>query len=985
MREIIGNTITTPMAIPDWNQTDETKADYIKNKPVLGALAGKDKVGPEDLTADIIAGVIEETDPTVPAWAKEATKPSYSLSELTEDATHRTVTDTDKSNWNAKVDKIDGKGLSTNDYTDEEKQNLAGLSALIAPGSQSPSIEMFDGDASAKYAIAAGTNDKTPIKGIVGETAAALISVSTPKAQGVGSIAFGGGAEAKTSGGQAIGPLNTTGVKGYYYSAIDFTNNTITLSTEQDTAKWPSGTTLDWQAKKEGTNIFGQIIGAYEGDTISIVNNSKYPACAKITKISGNVITVDNLPFTQIESSGLTTPDDKSIFACYKKTEVTAVNERWYPRSGVVELGWAGTAFGVENLVTGSGGFVGGWNNWQAGDFGATFGRDNIGGYAGLTVGSGNTSNSDSALVTGHGNEVKGSTNALVSGGSNIVAAGQSMVGGYNNSVTAGSAGAIVAGDSNVLTGGYCTFVTGKDNNVSGAQSIVGGQYVKNTGGRNLILGDRVADTVAAGATQTYTITEVAGNNNIVGGTGNKVSSNHSAAFGTRNSLTGNKGQIAAGSNNVLTNWNNAAFGRHLNVTTSAMAAVGQFNKTTTDRAMFVVGNGNANTSGAGNTSGKANEVCDDGTTYSIVRDNAFVVYYNGSYVGGYGHTLSDGKCNAISGRDHTISGSNSLVSGRQNTVPSSQCIVAGQSNKVQSGNSGAAGYLNTINSSCSGGFVIGTNNIIAKGNQLACGMCNSPSNSAFLIVGNGSYKTASQYNELSDTEKTKYTSETAPDGSTIYVIRQNAFAVNSNGTATVGNNPVNPLDVATKQYVDENAGSNVDFGDVEIGRLSVGRREDDGLDTESTKESDRYANTKNTVASWSLGVGRKLTLNNSQSLSVGYNNTNSSSCTITVGEGLTTTQYCGAAFGKHNKTTNSLLVVGKGSSSSPSDAFIVQTDGRATVGKDPVNALDVATKQYVDSHSGGLNVNSFDTTYFKETADGKITIDLSGLLDKEW
>ena len=33
MAKIIGNTTATPMAVPDWNQTDPTKADYIKNKP----------------------------------------------------------------------------------------------------------------------------------------------------------------------------------------------------------------------------------------------------------------------------------------------------------------------------------------------------------------------------------------------------------------------------------------------------------------------------------------------------------------------------------------------------------------------------------------------------------------------------------------------------------------------------------------------------------------------------------------------------------------------------------------------------------------------------------------------------------------------------------------------------------------------------------------------------------------------------------------
>ena len=34
IREIIGNTIATPTPQPDWNQTDETKLDYIKNKPI---------------------------------------------------------------------------------------------------------------------------------------------------------------------------------------------------------------------------------------------------------------------------------------------------------------------------------------------------------------------------------------------------------------------------------------------------------------------------------------------------------------------------------------------------------------------------------------------------------------------------------------------------------------------------------------------------------------------------------------------------------------------------------------------------------------------------------------------------------------------------------------------------------------------------------------------------------------------------------------
>lgn len=43
------------------------------------------------------------------------------LSELTDDSTHRLVTDAQRKAWDDKVDKVTGKGLSTNDYTDNDK------------------------------------------------------------------------------------------------------------------------------------------------------------------------------------------------------------------------------------------------------------------------------------------------------------------------------------------------------------------------------------------------------------------------------------------------------------------------------------------------------------------------------------------------------------------------------------------------------------------------------------------------------------------------------------------------------------------------------------------------------------------------------------------------------------------------------------------------------------------------------------------------
>ena len=34
-KRIIGNTTATPMPVPDWNQTNPNKADFIKNKPTI--------------------------------------------------------------------------------------------------------------------------------------------------------------------------------------------------------------------------------------------------------------------------------------------------------------------------------------------------------------------------------------------------------------------------------------------------------------------------------------------------------------------------------------------------------------------------------------------------------------------------------------------------------------------------------------------------------------------------------------------------------------------------------------------------------------------------------------------------------------------------------------------------------------------------------------------------------------------------------------
>lgn len=53
------------------------------------------------------------------------------LSELTDDSTHRLVTDAQRKAWDGKVDKVDGKGLSTNDFTNRDKAQIAESKAKI--------------------------------------------------------------------------------------------------------------------------------------------------------------------------------------------------------------------------------------------------------------------------------------------------------------------------------------------------------------------------------------------------------------------------------------------------------------------------------------------------------------------------------------------------------------------------------------------------------------------------------------------------------------------------------------------------------------------------------------------------------------------------------------------------------------------------------------------------------------------------------------
>ena len=136
----------------DWNVTDNSSDAFIKNKPTLGTAAAKDvpASGNASTTQVVMGNDTRLTDARnaadVSAWAKAATKPTYTASEVglgnvvnTGDSATPVANGTTKFTTGGaytelakKVDKVDGKGLSTNDYTTTEKNKLSG----IATGAQ---------------------------------------------------------------------------------------------------------------------------------------------------------------------------------------------------------------------------------------------------------------------------------------------------------------------------------------------------------------------------------------------------------------------------------------------------------------------------------------------------------------------------------------------------------------------------------------------------------------------------------------------------------------------------------------------------------------------------------------------------------------------------------------------------------------------------------------------------------------------------------
>lgn len=140
-------------------EIEETHADVILDLISRVDTLEKEPISEEQIEKSVKSYLeknpIEETDPTVPAWAKAEEKPTYTaeevgalpntteipknLSDLQDDAEHRIVTDTEKQSWNSKSD-FDGNYESL-----EGKPTIPTVPTTL-PNPQALTI-MYDGKA----------------------------------------------------------------------------------------------------------------------------------------------------------------------------------------------------------------------------------------------------------------------------------------------------------------------------------------------------------------------------------------------------------------------------------------------------------------------------------------------------------------------------------------------------------------------------------------------------------------------------------------------------------------------------------------------------------------------------------------------------------------------------------------------------------------------------------------------------------------------
>lgn len=553
----------------------------------------------------------------------------------------------------------------------------------------------------------------------------------------------------------SFGTNNKGGLKGYYWSAINIGAKKITLAT----------------AHTGGSPV---TCGYAVGDVISIVNDSKFDECSKITAINNSVITVDTLPFTTVkEYEGDWT--DFCIY-CPAKADV-----------GLADLG-------RDSFIAGNGNKGGNWcsvvagrDNNVIGQYGVAMGRLNKVGYAAFAVGRNNKVLGQYAANVG-GSENVASGSWTVSGGRKNNVSGRHGTGfGYGNTVSGEST--LVSGTSNTVSSKN-SFVSGEANVVDGERCVVGGNSNKITsdGKKSAAFGSfneiYANDCFVAGTSNKIhkaNSNAFGANNNVNGtfstasGKGLKIDSNYSFNSGEKNEIYGTH-SFSSGYNNKSYCSTATSFGRenctgikgyYFTANSDELTLYADKEHTTLATCGWSVGD--VISAGIGGRYNQATSITSINGSKIIVGININLSDYSVGDQFVYCESKQDigaaylGEYSATIGSQNKSYGRFTTCFGRQNVAPSSYGSAFGWSNRV--GFCGfAAGYNNKTNKEFV--FMLGSDNeatsnlsyLVGKGlksdqsHQFITGQYNAAGSGGVRVTGYGTSNTARKNIEVLDT-----------------------------------------------------------------------------------------------------------------------------------------------------------------------------------------------------------------------------------------
>lgn len=461
-------------------------------------------------------------------------------------------------------------------------------------------------------------------------------------------------ADAIPNGGTNGQLLSTDGSNLSWLTPVDNVDDADNDSTNE--IELPTGGTDGQVLKTDGSGVYAWI----DQPTIPVIPTQVFSTVNNITSNTNGDIATDDFIFGASTNATTGVNDanrmffDKNMGSFRVGRDIGGVNA-----FSLANTGFVSTAFGINNIASGSYSTAFGFNNTASGDTSFSSGYQNTAsGYRSTTMGQSSIASGSFSFALGQG--VTSET------------ASQISLGHYNTSVS-GNTNSIVATDR--------LFVIGNGTNGSTLSDAL--VMLKN--GNTTLNGNLTIDGDNQGAGTAYTLPAQDGIANQVittDGTGNATWVD--ATTGTTLPFGGTDGQVLKTDGSGVYSWvdqtaiANVTFSTTSNITSNTNGTIA------TDD--FVFGSTQLN-----------NDVSTTNDNSRMFFDKSRRAFRAGEATGTQWDTVNLGGNSVAFGLDNIASGNESAVFGALNTVTSPRTLVAGEENIVDAANGAVFGYSNTL------------------------------------------------------------------------------------------------------------------------------------------------------------------------------------------------------------------------------------------------------------------------------------------------